>query len=408
MRLGAARGHGALKAQRMRPRAAPRCQGAGLPQIVSQDNIPARCPQTDRQGALQMFPKDNWYVAALPADIDGRPLGRRICGLQMVFFRGPEGQATALEDWCPHRGAPLSLGRVVDGRLVCGYHGLEMGHEGRTVAMPGQRVRGFAPIAAYPVVERHGFVWVWPGDASKADPALVPDLHWAGHPDWAYGGGLYHIACDYRLMVDNLMDLTHETYVHADSIGQPEIEDVAPVTRVEGDHVITSRVMHNISAPPFWRMALRSNGLADDVPVDRWQICHFTPPSHVMIEVGVAHAGHGGIDAPADKKAGSIVVDFITPETEHSIWYFWGMARNFKPHDKALTASIREGQGKIFAEDQKMLELQQRNHLLHPTRKLLGLNTDAGGVQARRIVDRIVAAERAREAAGVELAGATR
>jgi vanillate O-demethylase monooxygenase subunit len=144
--------------------------------------------------------------------------------------------------------------------------------------------------------------------------------------------------------------------------------------------------------------------------VDRWQICHFTPPSHVMIEVGVAHAGHGGIDAPPDKKAGSIVVDFITPETEHSIWYFWGMARNFKPHDKALTASIREGQGKIFAEDQQMLELQQRNHLLHPTRKLLGLNTDAGGVQARRIVERIVAAERtaAPVAADAAFAGSPR
>jgi vanillate O-demethylase monooxygenase subunit len=86
------------------------------------------------------------------------------------------------------------------------------------------------------------------------------------------------------------------------------------------------------------------------------------------------------------------------------------MARNFKPHDKALTASIREGQGKIFAEDQQMLELQQRNHLLHPTRKLLGLNTDAGGVQARRIVERIVAAERtaALVAADAAFAGSPR
>ena len=114
---------------------------------------------------------------------------------------------------------------------------------------------------------------------------------------------------------------------------------------------ITSRFMNGIQAPPFWRMALRGNGLPDDQPVDRWQICRFTPPSHVMIEVGVALAGHGGYDAPAEEKASSIVVDFITPETETSIWYFWGMARNFKPEDKALTAQIRDGQGKIFAED---------------------------------------------------------
>jgi vanillate O-demethylase monooxygenase subunit len=153
--------------------------------------------------------------------------------------------------------------------------------------------------------------------------------------------------------------------------------------------------MEGIYAPPFWRAALRGNGLADDVPVDRWQICHFHPPSHVMIEVGVAHAGHGGYHAEPGRKASSIVVDFITPETEHSIWYFWGMARNFKPEDAALTATIREGQGKIFAEDQQMLELQQRNLLDYPERALLKLNIDAGGVQSRRILERLIAEEQA-------------
>jgi vanillate O-demethylase monooxygenase subunit len=98
--------------------------------------------------------------------------------------------------------------------------------------------------------------------------------------------------------------------------------------------------------------------------------------------------------AEARFKAASIVVDFITPETEHSIWYFWGMARSFSPNDKALTASIREGQGKIFAEDLQMLESQQRNLLAQPDRALLKLNIDSGGVQARRVLDRILAQER--------------
>jgi vanillate O-demethylase monooxygenase subunit len=340
-----------------------------------------------------MFPKNTWYVACTPDEIADKPLGRTIAGEALVIYRAAGGVA-ALEDFCPHRGAPLSLGRVCEGKLVCGYHGLEMGCDGKTIAMPNQRVRGFPAIRAYPVVERHGFIWVWPGDAAQADAALIPELHWAHHPDWAYGGGLYHIRCDYRLMIDNLMDLTHETYVHANSIGQKEIDEAAPVTKVEGEHVITSRHMEGILAPPFWQMALRGNGLPDDQPVDRWQICHFTPPSHVMIEVGVALAGRGGYHADPKDKASSIVVDFITPETETSIWYFWGMARNFQPHDEALTAKIREGQGKIFSEDLAMLEGQQANLLRHPGRKLLGLNTDAGGVQARRILDRLIAAER--------------
>ncbi|ODV11544.1 MAG: Rieske (2Fe-2S) protein [Rubrivivax sp. SCN 70-15] len=346
-----------------------------------------------------MFPKNTWYVAAMPDEIDAKPLGRKICGERIVFFRGPGGAATALEDWCPHRGAPLSLGRVVEGNLVCGYHGLAMGCDGKTVSMPGQRVRGFPPVRSFPVVERHGFVWVWPGEPALADASKLPELAWSNDPEWAYGGGLYHIGCDYRLMIDNLMDLTHETYVHSTSIGQPEIDETPCKTTVEGDMAITSRFMNGISAPPFWRTALRAHGLPDDQPVDRWQICRFTPPSHVMIEVGVALAGRGGYEAPRQDKVYSIVVDFITPETESSIWYFWGMARNFRADDKALTAQIREGQGKIFAEDMEMLERQQQNLLQWPERELLKLNIDTGGVQARKILDRVIAAERSTVAA---------
>jgi vanillate O-demethylase monooxygenase subunit len=142
-------------------------------------------------------------------------------------------------------------------------------------------------------------------------------------------------------------------------------------------------------------MALRGNHLPDDQPVDRWQICRFTPPSHVMIEVGVALAGQGGYDAPADKKASSIVVDFLTPETATSMWYFWGMARNFNARDKALTAAIRDGQSRIFSEDLEILERQQLNLQQWPDRKLLSLNIDAGGVQSRRIIERLLAAEAA-------------
>jgi vanillate O-demethylase monooxygenase subunit len=88
------------------------------------------------------------------------------------------------------------------------------------------------------------------------------------------------------------------------------------------------------------------------------------------------------------------VVDFITPETDTSFWYFWGMARNFKPQDAELTETIRVGQGKIFSEDLEMLECQQRNLLAHPERNLLKLNIDAGGVQSRRIIERMIAAEK--------------
>lgn len=344
-----------------------------------------------------MFPKNTWYVACQPDELSQKPLGREICGEKIVFFRDAQGKVAAIEDFCPHRGAPLSMGYTENGRLVCGYHGLVMNGDGSPHSMPNQRVNGFPCNRAWPVVERHGFIWLWPGDPNKADPATVPEFEWSNNPAWAFGGGLYHIKCDYRLMIDNLMDLTHETYVHATSIGQQEIEEAPVVTRMEGETVITSRFMENILAPPFWAAALKYNGLPEDAPVDRWQICRFTPPSHIMIDVGVALAGKGGIDAPQEFKAASTVVDFITPETETSIWYFWGMARSFKPEDAELTAKIREGQGKIFSEDLEVLERQQRNLSRFPDRKLLKLNIDAGGVQARRILDRVIQREQQTE-----------
>jgi vanillate O-demethylase monooxygenase subunit len=343
-----------------------------------------------------MFPLDTWYVAARSEEIAAdSPLGRTICNKPIVLHRDAQGTPVALDDFCPHRGLPLSMGIVRDGRLTCGYHGLVMGADGCTLAMPAQRVQGFPRIHSFPVIERHGLVWIWPGDATRADPALIPAYHWQGNPAWAYGGGTYHIKADYRLMIDNLMDLTHETWVHATSIGQTEIDDTPCETLVTGDEVITRRLMHGVSAPPFWNAGLGWAGLENNVPVDRWQVCRFTPPSHIMIEVGVAHAGQGGAEAAPEHKVYGIVVDFITPETDGSMWYFWGMARSFCPDDASLTEKIRAGQGAIFAEDLAVLERQQANLAAFADRRILKLDIDAGGVRSRRVIERIVAAEQA-------------
>jgi vanillate O-demethylase monooxygenase subunit len=339
------------------------------------------------------FLHNTWYVACTSNEVQEHPLARQICGVSLVFFRDESGVIACVEDFCPHRGAPLSLGYVEHGELVCGYHGLRMGSNGQTRSMPLQRVERFPCIKSFAVIEKFGFIWIWPGDKQAADPKEIPELIWADRSDWAYGGGLYHIQCDYRLMIDNLMDLTHETYVHATSIGQKEIDETSVTTRMEGQTVVTSRFMNNICAPPFWQNALESNGLDAKAAVDRWQICRFSLPSHVMIDVGVALAGQGGPEAAAIHKASSVVVDFITPETETSMWYFWGMARNFKPDDEALTEAIRQGQGHIFAEDLEVLERQQKNLLQYPVRRLLKLDIDAGGVRARRLIEQAIEKE---------------
>ena len=57
-----------------------------------------------------MFPKNTWYVAATSDELAQKPLARQICGDKIAFYRDGEGRVAAVEDFCPHRGAPLSLG----------------------------------------------------------------------------------------------------------------------------------------------------------------------------------------------------------------------------------------------------------------------------------------------------------
>ncbi len=344
--------------------------------------------------AIKYWPENCWYVAFMSHELNtNTPHGRTVCGRDLVFYRDEQQQARALQDFCPHRGLPLSLGSVKDGKLVCGYHGMAVNSDGSCHSMVGQNVSRLRGIHAYPVVEKYGFIWVWPGDAEHADETLLPKLDWAVSDSWAYGGDYYYMACDYRLLIDNLMDLTHETYVHSSSIGQAEIEENAPEVSQEEGEVRVTRQMEHIQAPPFWADALEANQLPRDALCDRWQICRFNAPSQVMIDVGVALADHGGQNAPTEKRASAVVVDLITPETETTCHYFWGMARDFNVHDAALTDTMREAQGKIFAEDLEVLEAQQQALLKNPDRRLLSLNIDAGGVFARRVLDRMIAAE---------------
>ncbi|HUN52213.1 MAG TPA: Rieske 2Fe-2S domain-containing protein, partial [Candidatus Sulfotelmatobacter sp.] len=169
-----------------------------------------------------MFIQNEWYVAAWGDEIDGgKPLARRICGEPVVLFRDASGRAAALFDRCCHRGAPLQFGTVTELGLQCGYHGLVFDGSGQCVRVPGQeRIAGRTRVRSYPTVEKDGFIWIWMGEAARADAGRIIDYPY--HNDagrWPHKHALYPIQANYMLMVDNLMDLTHLGYVHVSTIG---------------------------------------------------------------------------------------------------------------------------------------------------------------------------------------------
>jgi len=328
---------------------------------------------------------DAWYVFGWDAEVDSAPLARTVCGVPMMVYRRLDRSLVAMRDACPHRLLPLSMGIREGDSIRCRYHGLKLGPDGCAEEMPlkSEPVNRRICAETFVVAEKHRFVWVWIGKQDRADPALIPDLWPCSAPDWTFDGGYYRIEADYRLMIDNLMDLTHETHVHAGSIGQQEIAEAPLECRVEGDSVWLSRWMPGIEAPPFWRGALKRPGL-----VDRWQVCQFVLPATVMIDVGVAPVGAGATLDSHDQGVRGMVIDCMTPETETSHHYFWGMARNFDIDDTGFTVRFREQQRGVFAEDKVILEAQQRAIAANPDLRLAAYRIDEGGVRARQIIAR--------------------
>lgn len=341
------------------------------------------------------FPLNAWYAVAWDVEVTRSLAPRTLCNQKIVLYRKTDGTIAALADACWHRLVPLSRGRLQGDDVVCGYHGLVFNPQGRCTFMPSQEtINPAACVRAYPVVERHRFIWVWPGDPALADPTKVPDLHWNRDPAWAGDGGTILVKCDYRLVIDNLMDLTHETFVHGGSIGNEAVAE-APFETTHGDRTATvTRWMRDIEPPPFWRAQLGKPG-----HVDRWQIIRFEAPGTIAIDVGVAPTGTGAPEGDRSQGVNGYVLNTITPETDSTCRYLWAFARNYRMDEQALTTQLREGVATIFREDETILEAQQKAIEENPGRIFYNLNIDSGSMWARRLIDRMIESETGRSAA---------
>lgn len=314
------------------------------------------------------FLRNAWYMIAWSAEIGNEPFSRRVLDIPVVLYRH-DGELVALANRCPHRFAPLSKGQVVDGNIQCPYHGLQFDRHGTCVANPFSSVApSAAKVRPFPVHDVHGTVWIWMGDPDVADPAAIPVI--AHHADDGIEkvSGLTLARADYRLLSDNLMDLTHTAFLHPALGGR----DYVPKVRTwedDGDIVAEFLIA---DMPNFFGEEVIPGPTVRHRDTIRWH----APSVHVLN----SQTSRAGSDDPVVQIPSAHI---LTPETANTTHYFWssGVPTGFEP------GMMREVLIQAFDhEDKPMVEAVQEmmeGHELWDLNPVL-LASDAGGVRMRR------------------------
>lgn len=337
-----------------------------------------------------MFLKNLWYAAWWSDELTVDQLyPRTIADEPLLFWRDDDGTPCAVLDRCPHRYAPLGMGQRVAGGVQCGYHGIAFGRDGTCIANPhGPRVSALT-TPAFPTVDRHKIIWVWMGNPGQADPDQIPNLSFADTaPPSAYSRGYLPTRAGHQLISDNILDLTHADYLHANTLGGGSVTRAKPVIEEQpGGSVFVEWPAYNEVATPFFRPEMPD----PDMLTDMWTSVLWHPNGVMTLRFGATPAGQ-----PREKGIDTWSAHIVTPETKRSSHYFYFNTREFRVDDAEYNAHFAATLRNAFStEDKPMIEAQQarlgdadlfeRNPIL--------LTTDVPSTRARRAYDRLLAAE---------------
>lgn len=322
-----------------------------------------------------MFVKNCWYTAAWASELRDDLLVRRIADEPIVFYRLASGAPVALLDRCPHRFAPLSRGRKAGDQIRCGYHGLTFDADGKCVANPlgNGDIPKTATVKAFPTAERHGFIWVWPGNPEKANTALIPDLSGVAPSSREhYSENLIYVRADYRLAIDNLMDLSHVVFLHE--------ETIAPVTpELQNAQLQVSQNDGRIKA----LFEMKNVALGDGSRRDQWLETEWSVPGVIVLTLTQAEPG-------CSRAADEIrALHIITPETERTCHYFFGSAGAVDNRTQLIRDPFTD-------EDEPMLAACQDNMGSEEFWSLSPVisQNDAAAIQVRRQLEKMIRDEK--------------
>lgn len=336
------------------------------------------------------FLHKSWYCVGWSLNHGDGPVGIKLLNRELVLFRRSDGTIACIDGICPHRFAPLSRGKVCNDVIQCGYHGLEFDGEGRCVRNPhgSGTIAPNAHLNSYPVVEKSGAIWVWMGGKSAADPAEIPEFDFVhDRKNWAGATGYLKIDANYQLLIDNLLDLTHATYIHANTVGVGT-DKWEGETRIDYDFSASGKVINSDyiwrNSPPTPLLREFSERSAGDIHVPM----RLYLASSLILNIAMCDRG-----APPETGDQMPSAHLLAPETENTTHYFYAIARDDKLDDAEITARMIKLVEQAFVdEDAPMIEdiaeiMDDREFF---AMRPLILETDKAAIHARRTLAKLI------------------
>jgi vanillate O-demethylase monooxygenase subunit len=339
------------------------------------------------------FLKNTWYVAAWSHEIgaDGM-FARTIAGVPVLCWRDKTGKLACIEDRCCHRAAPLSMGRREGDNIRCMYHGLLFDTAGKCIEIPSQEfIPPAAKVSAFPVFERHKWVWIWLGDPAKADTSKIPDTHYLDDPHWRGKPGYLHYDANYLLITDNLLDFSHLSYVHEKTLGgSAKYAGIRPKVTKTDAGVRVERWLIDDEPAPFLKNLKTWPG-----NVDRWNIYDVVLPGVLLMDSGSAATGTGAPEGRREDAALFFGCQAVTPETHGTSHYFFQQSHGFAVDDATVTDNLTESVLAGFQEDKDIILAQQRILNLMPEAPMLAMRMDTALAAFRAMLEKAIADEAA-------------
>jgi vanillate O-demethylase monooxygenase subunit len=236
-------------------------------------------------------------------------------------------------------------------------------------------------VHAYPLVERGPLIWGWLGNGAS-DPARIPALPWIEDGTWACSQGYFHLPGNYVSLHENLLDLTHLSYVHAGTFGTPDYAAAPYETQLDEGHYAITRRVAPTRLPDVWA---RPTGLEHEHAARIATSEFLSPALHVVTVVFYDN------DLPEGRRTELKVrtAHLVTPETSGSTHYFIVHGRDFAQADGAITSFMHSHLFCAFNEDVAALTKLERV-LADPGAPFFEISvaSDAASVAMRRYLRR--------------------